>query len=305
MRALPSSPSDSIVARCKEILEPTGRLPHYNGSLLDHLIGTWRILTSGGAEPEVALAGLIHSIYSTEHYLRAAVHLSERAMVQSVVGTRAEWLAYLFCTLQKEPLWDQLGELETISVKSREDGAELELQHVDVADLLAIECANFIDQCSTTSGSPRPFMAWYIRLARAGHVRLSRRILKEAESFCEEQEEESIDLLNGFLKRQSSSGKNIERASVLNPFSAELQILSALISPKSESSKRHRSFKRARVLLQSWGTTWDKRLPFEKWLEITKQDIDTLTGAARENLLASVLDALATQKSSSQPTSGS
>jgi hypothetical protein len=109
---------------------------HSGGSLLSHLLGTWRIL-SREAEPEsVCLAGLYHSIYGTTFFKSVLVdggEVKNRDLIRSIIGEEAEHLAHLFCTINR-PRVLLTGEFT---------GSER-------ADLLTIEVANLIEQ-----GGPR------------------------------------------------------------------------------------------------------------------------------------------------------
>jgi hypothetical protein len=60
-----------------------------------------------GSAAEVCDAGLFHSVYGTEYYEPAAIPLSMRAEVRQLIGEEAELLAWLFCTMRRETLFDE------------------------------------------------------------------------------------------------------------------------------------------------------------------------------------------------------
>lgn len=74
----------------------TSSIPHSNTTLFKHLYGTYKILKSHGADEDVCLAGLYHSVYGTEFYSRLQL---EREQVKNIIGDRAENLVYDFCLL--------------------------------------------------------------------------------------------------------------------------------------------------------------------------------------------------------------
>ena len=73
---------------------------HSGGTLLDHLVGVSNILEEMGAPQHVQDAGLFHSIYGTAVFHHQTT--ADRSVVQSVIGEKAEHLAYLFCILGRE-----------------------------------------------------------------------------------------------------------------------------------------------------------------------------------------------------------
>jgi len=79
----------------------TSDVVHTGGeSFLSHLIGVYRVLKSWGAPEYLCLAGLAHSIYSTEGFQGFSLDCSpqNRAEVAGVLGSlEAEKIAHVFC----------------------------------------------------------------------------------------------------------------------------------------------------------------------------------------------------------------
>ena len=75
-------------------------MPHSGGSLFDHLIGVMKILEKMNAPQHVQDAGLFHSIYGTSKFHHQST--SDRNVIQSIIGEKAERLVYLFCILGRE-----------------------------------------------------------------------------------------------------------------------------------------------------------------------------------------------------------
>ena len=78
----------------------TNEIPYSGGTLLDHLVGVFEILKEMNALEYVQDAGLFHSIYGTATFHHQT--MSDRQVVQDLIGEKAEHLAYLFCVLGRE-----------------------------------------------------------------------------------------------------------------------------------------------------------------------------------------------------------
>ena len=78
----------------------TDKTKHSGGTLFEHLVGVSEILKKMDAPQHVQDAGLYHSIYGTSAFHHQTT--ADRGVVQSVIGEKAEHLAYLFCILGRE-----------------------------------------------------------------------------------------------------------------------------------------------------------------------------------------------------------
>jgi len=108
--------------------------PHEHGSLRDHLLRVYHILKSFGANDILALAGGLHSVYSTSTYKLACLPITSEK-VEETFGPEVDRLVKLFCTI------DRPQKLET------PDGT---LSEIDLFLLRCIECANLYDQNELT-----------------------------------------------------------------------------------------------------------------------------------------------------------
>ena len=99
---------------------------HSGNSLLEHLTGTASLLMDWGCSNDVVLAGLCHSIYGTDSYHTVTVDHSKRDEVRSLIGERAETLAWEFGNRKNPRIVSFITNNET--------------------DLIVIECANLIEQ---------------------------------------------------------------------------------------------------------------------------------------------------------------
>ena len=108
----------------------TNEIPYSGGTLLDHLVGVSEILKEMNALEYVQDAGLFHSIYGTATFHHQT--MSDRQVVQDLIGEKAEHLAYLFCVLGRET--DRQTEIAVIEDKQIRD------------DLMLIDFANSEEQ---------------------------------------------------------------------------------------------------------------------------------------------------------------
>lgn len=75
-----------------------------HGSFFDHLVGTYEVLERWGAPTSVCLAGMYHSVYGTEGFQGFTLPISERSTVADVIGSRAEFAAFINCVMDRDSL---------------------------------------------------------------------------------------------------------------------------------------------------------------------------------------------------------
>ena len=138
----------------------TEGMPHSDRGLLDHLLGTRQLLVEWEARPALCDAGLFHSVYGTQHYELKAVPLTMRNEVQQLIGDEAESLAWLFCMIRRETLFQNLGREGEFKVQHRLTDEWLPLTKIQFQDLLTLALAN------TLEAFPRCSWFWrrYLRM---------------------------------------------------------------------------------------------------------------------------------------------
>jgi hypothetical protein len=124
---------------------------HSGRSLMEHLVGTWRLLKTWDCAEHVCLAGLFHSIYGTSIYSRRTISRHERAAVRSVVGARAEELAFVFGVLERPAAWMPAMTTGKAPLTGMDD-VVLTLDDATVDELLEIEIANLLEQGGAENG---------------------------------------------------------------------------------------------------------------------------------------------------------
>lgn len=119
---------------------------HGHTTLLSHLKGTYEILAKWNCDQEVSIAGLCHSIYGTESFLKVPATLDNRKYVQKLIGNKAEKLTYLFGAHQKESLWQNLDRDSNFIIIDRFSEKEIALSTQELSDLITITLANWLEQ---------------------------------------------------------------------------------------------------------------------------------------------------------------
>jgi hypothetical protein len=67
----------------------------------EHLVAVQSVLRSWGAPDALGSAALFHSIYGTEGFQGYALPLAQRSEIASLIGARAERLAWIFCMVDR------------------------------------------------------------------------------------------------------------------------------------------------------------------------------------------------------------
>jgi hypothetical protein len=128
---------------------------HSGRNFFAHLKGTHDLLRDWGAPEFVCVAGLFHSIYGTWHFRHKAFPIEQRSVLRNLIGSEAEYLAYVFCVTERPKVFlDNVGRSE-ISIRDHYTNAPIQLRPEDLSNLLEIEAANLIEQGSNAAGMRR------------------------------------------------------------------------------------------------------------------------------------------------------
>jgi hypothetical protein len=159
---------DEGLDRRLRFLRAAGEMGHPGGVLLGHLLGTRRLLMGWGSRAALCDAGLFHSVYGTEHYLPVAVPPEMRAEVVGLIGEEAEWLAWLFCAMERESFDRNVGRTEGLCVRDRRSGEWRPLTRGQFSDLVALSYANTLEALPRLPwGTRRACRAYLLRLREA------------------------------------------------------------------------------------------------------------------------------------------
>ena len=141
----------------------TDGMPHSGCALLDHLLGTRQLLVEWEARPALCDAGLFHSVYGTEYYELKAIPLTMRNEVQGLIGEEAESLAWFFCMIRRESLYENPGREGEWRVQHRLAGEWLPLTRIQFQDLLTLNFANTLEPFPRCSRMERRHLRRYLR----------------------------------------------------------------------------------------------------------------------------------------------
>jgi len=258
----------------------TTGIPHSGRSLYEHLAGVSAILHAWRQPEEVHLAGMFHSIYSTEKYRHATLPMSERGRLREVIGEEAERLVYLFAALPAATLLaaaeagKQLRPCGSIELPCHwHQPASVRVSKVDFAHLIAIHIANRLEQ-STKPATGIGF--WLSRLSSETKPLHSfpealPAVVKDLPAIAVDQERQLNSLyLQGTACLQSREAQAalpyLERACGLcgvvgEPF-VMLGVALLLIGDREGA---RRTAAKGRDILNAWGTPWHKHLTLERW----------------------------------------
>lgn len=270
----------------EEVLNSIGAdaVRHGSRSLSDHLRGTYRVLRKWGVRDAVAVAGMFHSIYSTESFGHQTVPLDRRPLVQELIGQEAERLAFLFAASPRNSLRQAIraipesGRTVNFNLKHRFQGVE-KLTMKEFWDLLTIDAANTAEQSETVTGLPS------IWLSSLSDLELSAK--RHGVSLCPplgnllrpielHDERHARDLYLEFFEEDNTfeARPAMERFEViirLIPNLIEGQLWLSWASFLNEDWDRGMlAAKEASKLLTTWGTTWDKRLSWDEASDLVR-----------------------------------
>lgn len=123
-----------------------GRVPHSGRTLRDHLVATADLLAAWGCSTDVRAAGMFHSIYGTNAFATSCMQASERSRLRRSIGANAERLVYLFSICDRPAAL--LRGLADLQLTNRFTGEACAVTREELRNLLAIECANLIEQAA-------------------------------------------------------------------------------------------------------------------------------------------------------------
>ena len=247
-------------------------IPHARGSLLSHLLGAHAILRAWRQPEHVLLAGLFHSVYSTESFAHRLFGPRDRARVREIVGPAAERLVFLFSAFGRSALLDaaETGAGERLSLPPRSRGPLLELERRELGDVLLMHAANVAEQVALPRGSPGRWLATASRLVAAARTDMPPPVLDGGTRTVTTEEEQALRAAyRGALaqRKLGTRAKALARAPVGEPL--VVCALFALLARKGDDAAAFAE--RALATLSAWGVAWDKRLRVERWHEIASR----------------------------------
>jgi hypothetical protein len=120
---------------------------HSGLTLWSHLSGVHDILQRAKQPEYICIAGLFHSVYGTKSFKPVTIEKTKRNEVAELIGQEAEALAFAFCELPRPKLFEAALRSKQIPKEINafaQSGDEAQPQFYQ--DLLALECANLLEQ---------------------------------------------------------------------------------------------------------------------------------------------------------------
>jgi hypothetical protein len=145
-------------------------LDHTGSAAFDeHLKGVQSVLRYWGSPKHLSDAGLLHSIYGTEGFQGFALPLSERSIIQQLIGEKAEYLCFCFCMVDRSTLdesvfeWKETMDDSTFFIlRSRPELGrfELTLTKEDWLDFVELTLADWLEQVEGAATKASNLFLW-------------------------------------------------------------------------------------------------------------------------------------------------
>lgn len=238
--------------------EGAGGLPHTGRTLTDHLRATYEVLVAWGQPEHVCLAGIAHSVYSTDAFTDAVVGFDERDRVRALIGPDAEALVHLYCTADRPAARDAVGRDggDLLPMVDRRDGSERAVPAASVGDLAVINLANLAEQGGHAELPPDH---WVAAASRWG--RLARRWAEVVPSVFDDCRAEVSDEAETHLLAAYRSGDHRAAAAAV-PWVGEPWVRLGVEEGDPDLRRRGGD------LLRRWATPWDKHRDLATWLRL-------------------------------------
>jgi hypothetical protein len=140
-------PFDELAAFLRSL--GTAEIDHTGHDFLSHLIAVHDLLARHDADPELAAAGLFHSIYGTEKFQGFSLPLEQRDSVRSLIGDRAEFVAWLNCVMDRATFDASVSAAlrgETSLTVSDRDGTSIPVSVAQLRDLATVHLFDWLEQ---------------------------------------------------------------------------------------------------------------------------------------------------------------
>lgn len=269
----------------------------------EHLCGTRQVLGAWNQPVFMQMAGLCHSLYSTDQYARKTLPLSDRARLRQFVGSQAEELVYLFCAVKRGSFFRTFsraaasGVAEPITVEGREElGPPVHrISLKQASHLVILHLANLTEQACGQNGAPSAWLERFAALSKGvpkGMPDVLPEVFSTLSCVTRYAEREALDRY--FTAARQVGDPNLAIASMeaclkLLPCLAEPDLwLSYLWGKAGEKTKQTSFAKSGLRKMKMWGAPWDKRLSYNDWMEIatlkavTTSKLEALTATSIE-----------------------
>jgi hypothetical protein len=252
---------------------------HGERSLYDHLNATYGVLSNWRQPDRVRLAGLMHSVYSTDVFGPALFARTERDEVRSLVGTDAESLVHLYCSIRRADFFRtvevfSLSPGHRLLLSSRHDDRMVALSHQQIGDLIVLYMANTAEQAQEVDRAPSQWLGRTARLSALAS-RYTEQLPPVFDSCTAAvgigPEKNLLAVYSQFTSGPCSPLPTRQLASALGevPWVAEPFVVLALATAaEGDLLTAGELATHGETLLRQWGVPWDKRLSHSSWLNL-------------------------------------
>lgn len=122
-----------------------GDFEHIDGTLIEHLNGTKRILESWAASTDLQDAGLYHAAYGTAGFDERLVSTNQRDKIEAIIGIAAEEIVYQYCACDRKDFFSKIGQVSNPEFTNRFTGESYCLSHVMLRCFCELTAANEIE----------------------------------------------------------------------------------------------------------------------------------------------------------------
>lgn len=123
----------------------SANISHINGSLLEHLKGTYDLLESWGAHKDLCVAGLYHALYGTSGFDNQLLHHNDRNQAKIILGERVEKIVYTYCACDRDFFWSQIGLNQNPIFLNRFNGERYLLTLEELGEFCELTIANELE----------------------------------------------------------------------------------------------------------------------------------------------------------------
>jgi hypothetical protein len=135
-----------------------GEVGHSGKTYLAHLANVHRLMEEQGCDADLCRAGLFHSIYGTEQFQGFKLPLERRPELRTLIGDRAERLAYLNCAIDRASLDRELERgTGPYCIRDRLTNEPVQLSPSEFDDLCRVHLYDWLEQ------APRSRLGWGYR----------------------------------------------------------------------------------------------------------------------------------------------
>ena len=279
---------------------------HSGRTFYEHLCGVESILRTWRQSPEMCTAGLFHSVYSTEKFKHVTLPMSDRSVLQQLIGENAERLVFLFAALQRNALFEFARSCDPLSPEVSAElpcfwdlNNKIAVSGDELGQVLLLHLANRLEQSmkpATGIGFWLPFAGELAQILRgfgalvppvvAGLPAVTPEGELRAQSFYQQgigflQNDDPLRAIE-YLSQACGECASLAEPHLLLAFAHRL-------GEDPDAAKREASM--GRELLDGWGVAWHKHLSIDRWRQLADLAIGGAQASEMREIFNEMLDA--------------